>query len=137
VALSVRRVPADDRKAGHAFGGALVVAVSAALLANALDAVTTYFAITRFHGREVGVLAWLVVRTWGLVPAMIVLKGAGLLLVLGIAAVGTDGAHRWWRARSSERWLTIVALWIAATWFGYLAVHNALGMWAVSRFTRR
>jgi hypothetical protein len=113
VALSVRRVPADDRKAGHAFGGALVVAVSAALLANALDAVTTYFAI------------------------MIVLKGAGLLLVLGIAAVGTDGAHRWWRARSSERWLTIVALWIAATWFGYLAVHNALGMWAVSRFTRR
>jgi uncharacterized membrane protein len=127
---------ATGRTRTWSLSGALSAALGAALLANALDAATTWIGITRFQGREVGVLAWLVVRTWGLAPALIVLKGAGLLLILGIAVVGTKGADRWWRAKRSEQWVPIAALWAAAAWFGYLAGANALGMWDVYRLMR-
>lgn len=109
--------------------------MTAALLANLLDGATTWIGVTRFHGREVGALAWLVVRTWGLAPALVVLKGGGALLILGIAAVGTEGVPRWWRATSDQRWVVIVALGAATAWFGYLALRNAAGMWMVHGMT--
>lgn len=109
--------------------------MTAALLANLLDGATTWIGVTRFHGREVGALAWLVVRTWGLAPALVVLKGAGALLILGISAVGTEGVPRWWRATSDQRWVVIVALGAATAWFGYLALRNAAGMWMVHGMT--
>lgn len=111
------------------FSTALAVAAGAALLANLSDAATTWVGMTRFHGKEVGVLAWLVVRQWGLAPALVALKGAGTLLILGIATVGTEGEPRWWRAKSNQRWVVVAALVVATAWFGYLALQNAAGMW--------
>jgi hypothetical protein len=116
-------------------GNGLRVALIAALAANGLDAATTWLGMTRFHGREAGVLAWLLVRTWGLAPALIVLKGGGALLILGIAAAGTEGEYRWWRARSNQRWVVFVALGVATVWFGYLALRNAAGIWMMQQLT--
>lgn len=113
------------------------VAAVAALSANLLDGATTWVGITRLHGREVGVLAWLVVRQWGIIPALIALKGGGALLILGMAVVGTDGEPRWWRAKSNQRWIVIVGLLAATVWFGYLALHNAAGMWMAQQMTRQ
>lgn len=114
----------------------LSAAAAAAVAANLSDAATTWVGMTRFHGQEVGVLAWLLVRQWGLAPALVVLKGAGTLLILGIATVGTEGEPRWWRAKSNQRWVVIAALGIATAWFGYLALHNAAGMWMTQQLTQ-
>ena len=116
-----------------AYGIGLPAALSAALLANVLDAVTTWVGITRFHGREAGILAGPVVRTWGLASALLLLKGAGTLLILGLALVGTAGEPRWWRAKPQQRWVVILALGAAAAWFGFLAFRNAVGAWIVSQ----
>jgi hypothetical protein len=118
-------------------GTALWAAAGAALLANVSDAGTTWIGVTQFHGREVGVLAWLVVRTWGLAPALVLLKGGGTLLILGIAAVGSEGETRWWRARANQRWVVFVALGIATAWFGYLTLRNVTGMWIVQQLTKQ
>jgi hypothetical protein len=109
----------------------------AALAANLSDAATTWIGMTRFHGREAGVLAWLLVRNWGLATALVVLKGAGTLLILGIAAVGTEGEPRWWRAKLNQRWVVLAALGVATAWFGYLALRNAAGMWMVQQLTQQ
>ncbi len=124
-------------KNGNKIRTALWAAAGAALLANLLDAGTTWVGMTRFHGREVGVLAWLLVRTWGLAPALVLLKGGGTLLILGIAVVGSEGEARWWRARSNQRWVVFVALGIATAWFGYLALRNVAGMWILEQLTRQ
>jgi|SRR5215469_7628537 len=119
------------------FGAALWVALGAALVANALDAATTWLGLTWFHGREVGVLAWFVVRKWGLAAALVLLKGTGVLLILGIAAVGTEGEARWWRAKPRQRWVAVIGLWLVAAWFGYLAFRNAIGIWTVYEITKQ
>ena len=124
-------------KAAPRYGAPLLAATGAAVLANLSDAATTWIGVTRFHGREVGVLAWLLVRTWGLAPALVVLKGGGTLLILGIAAVGTEGAPRWWRARPNQRWVALVALAVATAWFGCLALRNAAGMWMLQQLTKQ
>jgi hypothetical protein len=116
-------------------GTVLWAAAGTALLANLLDAATTWVGMTRFHGREEGVLAWLIVRTWGLAPALVALKGGGTLLILGIAAVGTEGEPRWWRATSNQRWVVFAALGVATAWFGYLALRNAAGIWMMRHLT--
>lgn len=123
-------------RAAPRYGAALLAATSAAVLANLLDAATTWIGVTRFHGREVGVLAWLLVRTWGLAPALVLLKGGGTLLILGIMAVGTQGEPHWWRARSNQRWVVLMALGVATAWFGYLALRNAAGMWMMQQLTQ-
>ena len=117
-------------------GTVLWAIAGAAVAANLSDAATTWIGMTRFHGREAGVLAWLLVRSWGLATALVVLKGAGTLLILGIATVGTEGEPRWWRARSNQRWVVLAALGIATAWFGYLALHNAAGMWMMQQLTQ-
>ena len=111
------------------------VAVGAALMANALDGVTTWVAITMLHAREAGVLAGPVVRMWGLAAALIVLKGGGALLIAGLALAGTSGEPRWWRVLPQHRWVVTAALSVAAAWFGLLAAHNALGVWVLLRLT--
>lgn len=115
------------------WGAPLRAMLTAALAANLLDAVTTWVAITRFQGREVGILGWWVVRTWGLGPAMVLLKGGAAVLIVTVALVGTDGQPRWWRATPKQRWLVLLALTAATLWFGYLATRNALGAWMVYR----
>src|SRR5579859_6136118 len=112
---------------------AMPAAFGAALVANAMDAATTWIAITRFHGREAGILAGPVVRTWGLTAALVLLKGGATLLILGIALVGTVGQPRWWRAKPHHRWVVTVALGTVAAWFGFLALRNAVGAWMVAQ----
>ena len=113
------------------------VAVIAALLANLLDAVSTWVGITHFAGRESGLLAWSLVRDWGLVPGLLAVKGSAALIILCIALTGTKGEPRWWRTRPSQRWVIPGALWLAAAWFVYLAIRNAAGAWMVYRFVGR
>lgn len=123
-----------SRAAGAAPPGmAMQAAFGAALAANAMDAATTWIAITRFHGHEAGILAGPVVRTWGLTPALVLLKGGATLLILGMALVGTVGQPRWWRAKPHHRWVVTMALGTAAAWFGFLALRNAVGAWIVSQ----
>ncbi len=117
-------------------GIVMPAAFGAALVANAMDAATTWIAITRFHGREAGILAGPVVRTWGLTPALVLLKGGATLLILGLAVVGSAGQPRWWRAKPHHRWVVTVALGTAAAWFGFLALRNAVGAWMVSQIIR-
>lgn len=117
-------------------GIAMPAAFGAALVANAMDAATTWIAITRFDGREAGILAGPVVRTWGLAPGLVLLKGGATLLILGIALVGTVGQPRWWRAKPHHRWVVTAALGTAAAWFGFLALRNAVGAWMVSQIIR-
>ena len=107
-------------------------ALFAALVANVLDAVTTWVALTQFQAREVGVLAWWVVRQWGLLPAVFVLKGSGTLLILGIAITGTQGKPHWWRAKPNQRWVSILGLIVATVYFGFFALRNATGIWLVA-----
>ena len=127
----------SSRTAGAVLSGiAMPAAFGAALVANAMDAATTWIAITRFHGREAGILAGPVVRTWGLAPALVLLKGGAILLILGIALVGTVGQPRWWRAKPHHRWVVTAALGTAAAWFGFLALRNAVGAWMVSQIIR-
>src|SRR5579864_96906 len=114
-------------------GIAMPAAIGAALVANAMDAATTWIAITRFHGREAGILAGPVVSTWGLAPALVLLKGGATLLILGIAVVGTVGPPRWWRAKPHHRWVVTAALGTTAAWFGFLALRNAVGAWIVAQ----
>jgi len=123
---------ADSRR-----GATLRVAVIAALLANLLDAVSTWVGITHFAGRESGLLAWSLVRDWGLVPGLLAVKGSAAVIILGIALTGTAGEPRWWRTRPNQRWVVAVALWFAAAWFVYLALRNAAGAWLVYRFVGR
>ena len=118
-------------------GVALQAAVIAALLANLLDAISTWVGITQYAGREAGVLAWGALRMWGLVPGLLAVKGSAVLIILGIGLTGTEGAPRWWRTRPHQRWLVPGALWIAAGWFVYLAIRNAAGAWTVYHFVGR
>jgi hypothetical protein len=108
-------------------------AMTAALATNLLDAATTWIAITIYHGREAGVIAWAAVRAWGLIPALFVMKGSGVVFILAIAAAGTEGVPRWWRVLPCQRWTVVSALWIAAAWFGYLALRNAVAAWILYR----
>jgi hypothetical protein len=80
-----------------------------------------------------GILASWMVRDRGLVPAMLVLKGSGTMLILGIAVIGSRGEPRWWRAKRTQRWVPILGLALATLWFGLLAFRNALAMWIVAR----
>ncbi len=130
----MREGEAEEQVAKHPVA-TLRVAVIAALLANLLDAISTWVGITHYAGREAGVLAWSVVRTWGLVPGMLAIKGSAILVILGIALTGTEGEPRWWRTRPHQRGVVTGALWIAAAWLGYLAIHNAVGAWMVHRLT--
>lgn len=123
---------ADNRR-----GATLRAAVFAALLANLLDALSTWVGITHYAGREAGILAWSVVRAWGLVPGLLAVKGTAVVIILGIALTGTVGEPRWWRIRPHQRWVVAGALWIAAAWFVYLAIRNAAGAWMVYRFVGR
>jgi uncharacterized membrane protein len=118
------------------WGVALPAAAGAALLANALDAATTWVGIARLHGQEAGIVAGPVVKTWGLTPALVLLKGGATLLILGLAVVGSAGQPRWWRAKPHHRWVVTVALGTAAAWFGFLALRNAVGAWMVSQIVR-
>ena len=130
------REPIGER-ADRRGGAALRAAVIAALLANLLDAVSTWVGITQYAGREAGVLAWSAVRAWGLVPGLLAVKGSAALIILGIALSGTAGEPRWWRIPPHQRWVVPGALWIAAAWFVYLAIRNVAGAWMVSRFVGR
>jgi uncharacterized membrane protein len=107
--------------------------LSAALLANALDAATTWVGVAWFHEREVGILGGVMVTAWGLVPALVVLKGGAALLILGIAVIATEGERRWWRAKPNQRWLPILGLWVLTFWYASPAFHNAVGMWRIPR----
>jgi hypothetical protein len=118
-------------------GVTLRAAVIAALLANLLDAISTWFGITHYAGREAGVLAWNALRAWGLIPGLLAVKGSAMLIILGIALTGTAGEPRWWRTRPHQQWVVNGALWIAAAWFAYLSVRNTAGAWMVYRSVGR
>jgi len=123
--------------AGRRCSTILRVAVIAAVLANLLDAISTWVGLTHYAGREAGVLAWSALRAWGLVPGLLVVKGSAMLIIFGIALTGTAGEPRWWRTPPHQRWVVPAALWIAAAWFVYLALNNAAGAWLVYRFVQR
>ena len=118
-------------------GASLRAAVIAALLANSLDAASTWVGITYYAGREAGIVAWSALRAWGLVPGLLAVKGSAALIILGIALTGTAGEPRWWRIPRHQRWVVPGALWIAAAWFVYLAIRNVAGAWMVYRFVGR
>lgn len=114
-------------------GAAVPVALGGALVANVLDAWTTWIAIAHYGAREGGMFASTVVRASGLLPGILIVKGIAVLALLGIAITGTAGEPRWWRVPPNHRWMVAGALWVATAWFGCLAVHNAIGAWEVSR----